>query len=277
MSDYPSSTYEPVPIKRIKRWDESNHTRSGPEDRPATTTREVVLTSTTGENPCYHTIPKELKYVSAIKLQECYLPTLWYNVKTTQTIAQSNGGGALASVIFPPGIYTQSAIISQFSTAGASTCTFSALTGQCNITFTVNNANHVLDFTAAPQMQSLLGFAQTITTQAGQLFTGMYPANLFPINAVHIRSRALSSLLVDSVISTPARDQTVWTLPMTHAPSSSYLYYIHPDGRPSLSCHGGDVQTIDLEFVDDSGNVLDFHNQPYTLKFEAVTDGFYRR
>lgn len=268
--------YEQVPIKKIKLWDDSNRITHAGEP---TVYREVVLTESSGANPATFNLPKEIKYIKKLMLQEILLPSLFYNITTTQTVAQSNNTGALTSVVLSPGVYTQSDIAALFTTAGDSTFTVSSITGLATITFASSDPNHTVNFSSATELQALLGFNSASNVSATTAVTGDVPANLYPLNNIYVRSSALSRLLVDNVISTTsAGDQNVvFTVPMSEAPSTGYFFYQHPDGRHCLSCHGGDMQSIDITFTDEAGTVLDFHSQPYTLKFHVQTEDFMRR
>jgi len=268
--------HEPVPIKRIKLWDDSNTiTHSG----EPLTYREVVLTESTGANGTVFNLPKPIRYCKKVMLQELNVPSLFFNITSTQTLVQSNNTGALTSVVLTAGVYTQADIIAAFAAAGDSTIAFSTITGLVTITFAASDPNHTLDFTSATQLQALLGFSTTSTVQAGTAFTGDVPPNLYPINSLYVRSNALTRLYVDNVLTTTsAADQNVaFTVPMTVAPSRAYYFYSHPNDRHSMSCHGGDMQEIDITITDQDGNVLDMHSQPYTIKFAVQTEDFQRR
>lgn len=268
--------HEEVPIKRIRLWDDRNTiTHSG----DPLTYREVVLTESTGANGTVFNLPKPIRYVKKVVLQELNVPSLFFNITSTQTVVQSNNTGALASVVLAPGVYQQADLVAAFAAAGASTLAFSTITGLATITFATNDPNHTLNFTSAAQLQALLGYTATSTVQAGTVFTANVPANLYPINSLYIRSNALTRLYVDNVLTTTdAVDQNVaFTVPMDQAPSTAYFMYTHPNNRHYMACHGGDMQEIDITITDQNGNVLDMHSQPYTLKFAVQTEDFQRR
>lgn len=265
--------HEDVPIKKIRLWDESNViTHAG----SPLVYREVVLSGTNGST---FNLPKPIQYIKSVKLQECYIPALLYNITSTQTVVQTNNTGSLTSVVLTEGLYTQADVVAAFTAAGSTTLAISSNTGLATITFAVDDADHTVDFSAATTLQSLLGFTSAVNVSATTVVTGDIPANFYPINNIFIRSNALTRMYVDNVLSTTsAADQNVaFTVPMRESPQPGYYFYEHPADRGYMSCHGGDVHAIDIQLTDESGNVLDLHSLPYTLKIAFKTEDFMRR
>lgn len=280
-SPFPAGIHLPIANKKIKLWDDSNHTHANPEDK-SKTYREVVLNNSTGANPTTFTLPKEIKYVSGIRLEEILLPTLFYNITSTQTLtAYEDADGTpilLSTGTFTAGVWTQSDVLTVLNAMSGVAAAVSSKTGLLTITVTGTDDKRI-DFLGAPQLASLLGFTSAVDyIQTSGVFVGDRPLNMYPTNILHVRSSALTRMYIDSVVVTtnPMDQNTAFTIPFNYAPSPSYFSYETNDRR-MIPCYGNDMQTIDISITDSAGTPLDMHDQPYMIKISVETDDFQKR
>jgi hypothetical protein len=175
--------------------------------------------------------------------------------------ARPFGAPLYTTITIPVGNYNQYDLSAALTLALATVSTFSFTFNKATGKLTwVAFANFDLNFTAYKACAAILGFNATTYSSAGTVLTATYPLNLLGIKRISVKSYSLGV----ANFSSAGGDITLTTIP-SDQPPYCMLSYINQNPDDKQYVNVKTISQIDILLMDESDNLLDFNNIPWTV------------
>lgn len=217
--------------------------------------------------------------VVSYRVNKVSIPYSYYNTRA-QTFRISVDGGAYSIINLPAGSYTQITLINQLLALINPTIAF-----PLTISFDSNTNKYIMSiasphtfaldfaFTTVPANYNVgnqMGFGLVANTQL-QIHTSDFPANLNATVNLYIFSNSLSTFV--NGYFQKNRSSIIQTIPIQ---VNSFSYIVWENLQPTnFMFDDKSVNGLDLQILDDFGNIVDLNNQNWTLELQLYsTSGF---
>jgi hypothetical protein len=198
-----------------------------------------------------------------ITVVNCQIPVSYYTINALNNVFQARPFGAplYTTITIPVGNYNQYDLSAALTLALATVSTFSFTFNKATGKLTwVAFANFDLNFTAYKACAAILGFNATTYSSAGTVLTATYPLNLLGIKRISVKSYSLGV----ANFSSAGGDITLTTIP-SDQPPYCMLSYINQNPDDKQYVNVKTISQIDILLMDESDNLLDFNNIPWTV------------
>jgi len=205
---------------------------------------------------------------ASISVINAQIPVSYYNINIYNNILIIQVGITTYTITLTVGNYTsttlQTLLTTLFTDLGLTTFTFSYSTTSGKLT--INNTSTFTILYSGSTSLGVLGYSQTsntVSTLVSSLYTavGIYPLNLLGTLRIRVLSTKLQTFNFDSSISGGV--SLLASIPVEAPPYSVILYDNYT--KSSTELKNLKINAIDIQLVDDLGNLLQLNNIDWSL------------
>lgn len=212
----------------------------------------------------FNTILKDTNDIirASISILSAQIPVSFYNINVYTDVLKIQIGVSVYTITLTNGNYNSTTLVAemqiQLIAQGLTdfTIVYSSTTGK----MTISRATSFTILFSGSTILGVLGYSQTIDT-VGLSLTGINPLNLLGSLRVRVLSTQLSTLNIDSSIK--GGISLLASIPIEAPPYGVILFDNY--NKSSQELKSLDITDIDLQLVDDNGNLINFNNIDWSI------------
>jgi hypothetical protein len=214
---------------------------------------------------------------SYISISNAQIPVSYYTINDTNNyFLIKRNAGIFEAILIPFGNYNSDTLIKTLQALWLATLsgignpitiTISATTGKLTFSFTTPTTITIQSPSTFPSGLTnftylILGLNKDQIYTSPTSITSDYPLNLLGVKRLSVKSQKLSVANYSSI--TNGYTDTIATIPSDVPPYNMISYYATSETQKSL-IKENNIDTIDIQIVDEYNNFIDFNNQDWTI------------
>lgn len=219
----------------------------------------------------FNSILKDTKDLirASISILSAQIPVSFYNINVYTDVLKIQIGMTVYTFTLTNGNYTSTTLVAEILRVLIAqgltdfTIVYSTTTGK----LTISRATSFTILFSGSTILGVLGYSQTSNT-VGTSLTALNPLNLLGSLRVRVLSTQLSTLNIDS--SVKGGVSLLASIPIEAPPYGVILFDNYTKSSQALSAL--DITDIDLQLVDDNGNLFNFNNIDWSITMVLYTE-----